>query len=245
MLTLISDQGQRKKGGTMAGGIKQWPEDERPREKLQKRGVEALSDAELLALILRTGDAASGRSALDLGRELIAGFGSLRTLAQASLTEICRVKGTGPAKAAAIKAALQLGKKLSADRLLIGSDRFTSPAQVYSHYHHILRDRRKEYFLALLLDGKNRIVREVQVSEGSLNQSIVHPREVFNPAVRDSAAAVILIHNHPSGDPAPSREDREITRRLREAGELLGIKVLDHIVIGDGSYVSFVEQGLL
>jgi len=229
----------------MAGGIKQWPEDERPREKLRQRGVESLSDAELLALILRTGDAASGRSALDLGRDLLADFGSLRTLAHASLTEICRIKGTGPAKASAIKAALQLGKKLSADRLLIGSDRFTSPAQVFNHYRHIMRDRRKEYFLTLLLDGKNRIVREVQVSEGSLNQSIVHPREVFNPAVRDSAAAMILLHNHPSGDPTPSREDREITRRLREAGELLGIKVLDHIIIGDESYISFVEQGLL
>jgi DNA repair protein RadC len=229
----------------MAGGIKEWPEDERPREKLAKRGVDTLSDAELLAVILRTGDAASARSALDLGREFIATFGSLRALGQATLNEICQVKGAGPAKAASIQAALQLGRRLSSDRLLIGSDRFTSPAQIYHHYHHALRDRRKEYFLVLLLDGKNRIIREVQVSEGSLNQSIVHPREVFNQAVRDSAAAVILIHNHPSGDPSPSREDREITRRLREAGELLGIRVLDHIVIGDGSYLSFVEQGLL
>ena len=229
----------------MAGGIKEWPEDERPREKLAKQGVETLSDAELLAVILRTGDAASSRSALDLGREYITSFGSLRALGQATFREICQVKGTGPAKAASIQAALQLGRRLSADRLLIGSDRFTSPAQNYHHYHHSQRDRRKEYFLVLLLDGKNRIVREVQVSEVSLNQSIVHPREVFNQAVRDSAAAVILIHNHPSGDPAPSREDREITRRLKDAGDLLGIRVLDHIIIGDGSYLSFVEQGLL
>jgi DNA repair protein RadC len=229
----------------MPGGIKQWPEDERPREKMRQRGVEALSDAELLAVILRTGDAASRRSALDLGRELLATFGSLRALGQASLAEICRVKGTGPAKAASIKAALELGRKLAADRLVIGSDRFTSPAQVSDHYQPVLRERRKEYFLTLLLDGKNRIMREVQVSEGSLNQSIVHPREVFNQAVRDSAAAIILLHNHPSGDPTPSREDREITRRLQEAGELLGIRVLDHIIIGDGCYLSFVEQGLL
>lgn len=228
----------------MTGGIKQWPEDERPREKMQQRGVEALSDAELLAVILRTGDAASKRSALDLGRELLASFGNLKALGQASLAEICQVKGTGPAKAASIKAALQLGRKLAADRLLMANDRFTSPAQVADHYKPVLRDRRKEYFLILLLDGKNRIMREVQVSEGSLNQSIVHPREVFNQAVRDSAAAVILLHNHPSGDPTPSREDREITRRLKEAGDLLGIRVLDHIIIGD-SYLSFVEQGLL
>ena len=229
----------------MAGGIKEWPEDERPREKLAKNGGDALSDAELLALILRTGDATSNRSALDLGREFIASFGSLRALGQASFRELCQVKGAGPAKVASLLAAIQLAKRLSADRLLIGTDRFTAPSQIYQHYHHSLRDRRKEYFLALLLDSKNRIVREVQVSEGSLNQSIVHPREVFNQAVRDSAAAVLLVHNHPSGDPTPSREDREITRRLREAGDLLGIRVLDHMIIGDGSYLSFMEQGLL
>jgi DNA repair protein RadC len=229
----------------MSGGIKQWPEDERPREKLAKSGAESLSDAELLALVLRTGDATSGRSAIDLGRDLIATFGGLRALGQATLSEICKVKGTGPAKASSIQAALQLGKRLASDRLQIGNDRFTSPAQIYEHYRHTLRDRRKEYFIVLLLDGKNRILREVQVSEGSLNQSIVHPREVFNQAVRDSSAALILIHNHPSGDPAPSREDREITRRLKECGDLLGIRILDHIIIGDSSYLSFVEQGLL
>ncbi|HEY5975235.1 MAG TPA: DNA repair protein RadC [Geobacteraceae bacterium] len=229
----------------MTGGIKQWPEDERPREKMQQRGVEALSDAELLAVILRTGDAASKRSALDLGRELLASFGNLKALGQASLAEICQVKGTGPAKAASIKAALQLGRKLAADRLLMANDRFTSPAQVADHYKPVLRDRRKEYFLILLLDGKNRIMREVQVSEGSLNQSIVHPREVFSPAVRESAAALILIHNHPTGDPVPSSEDIAITRRLRDAGEIMGIKVLDHIIIGDGDFLSFVEKGLL
>lgn len=225
--------------------IKDWPEDERPREKLLKRGAAALSDAELLALVLRTGDAAAGKSAIDLGRELLTRFNdSLRSLAQAELQELQQVKGLGLAKAASLKAAFSLASRFQA-RPLVTLERFTSPAQVFDYFHHELRDARTEQFLVLLLDGKNRITRKVTVSEGSLNQSIVHPREVFAPAVRESAAAVILIHNHPSGDPAPSREDREITRRLKEAGELLGIRVLDHVIIGDGRYYSFTESGLL
>lgn len=229
----------------MAGGIKAWPEDERPREKLARRGSAALTDAELLALIIRTGDSVTKRSAIDLGRALLQKFGDLRTLAGATAGELCAVKGMGTAKAASIKAALEIAARINSDRLMICSERFTSPEQVYNHYHYTMRDRRKEYFMALLLDGKNRIMKEVQVSEGSLNQSIVHPREVFNPAVRESAAAVILVHNHPTGDPAPSREDLEITRRLREAGDLMGIKVLDHIIIGDGRFTSFVSNGLM
>jgi DNA repair protein RadC len=223
--------------------IRDWPEDERPREKLLKRGVTALSDAELLALVLRTGDASAGKSAIGLGRELLERFnGNLRELAQAELHELQQIKGLGPAKATSIKAAFTLGSRFQARRLET-LERFTSPAQVFDFFHHELRDSRKELFLVLLLDGKNRITRKVQISEGSLNQSIVHPREVFAPAVRESAAAVIFIHNHPSGDPAPSREDREITRRLKEVGDLLGIKVLDHIIIGDGNFYSFVEAG--
>jgi DNA repair protein RadC len=228
----------------MGGGIKHWPKDERPREKLLKQGAEALSEAELLALVIRTGNPSTRQSAVDIGRLMLQEFGSLRNLAGATAAEICRVKGTGPAKASAIKASLEIAARLNTDRLANG-ERFTSPEQVYQHYHYSLRDRRKEYFLALLLDGKNRILREVRISEGSLNQSIVHPREVFSPAVRESAAAIILVHNHPSGDPAPSREDREITRRLKDAGELMGVKVLDHIIIGDGSFVSFTAQGML
>ncbi len=223
--------------------ITDWPEDERPREKLLKLGPDALSDAELLALIIRSGDHASRQSAIDLGRNLLQEFGDLRALAGATMTELCAVKGAGPAKAASILAALTLAQRVNTVRLA-NLERFTTPAQVFQHFHYRFRDRRKEYFVILLLDGKNRILREVQISEGSLNQSIVHPREVFNPAIRESAAAVILVHNHPSGDPIPSREDLEITRRLKEAGDLLGIRVLDHIIIGDNAYRSFVEQGL-
>lgn len=228
----------------MKGGIKEWPEDERPREKMQKGGAESLSDAELLALILRVGDHASRQSAIDLGRNMLQTFGDLRRLSTATFAELCTVQGAGPAKAASILAALTLASRLKTDRLE-SLERFTSPTQIFNHFHYRFRDKRREYFVALLLDGKNRIIREEQVSEGSLNQSIVHPREVFSRAVKDSAAAVILVHNHPSGDPSPSREDREITRRLKEAGDLLGIKVLDHIITGDGNYFSFVEMGLL
>jgi DNA repair protein RadC len=229
----------------MTGGIKEWPEDERPREKMLKQGVGSLTNAELLALIIRTGDSATKKSAIDLGRDIIARFGdNLRELGSADLAEICSIKGMGPAKATGIKAAFTLASRLQS-RKLEHLDRFTSPRQVFDYFHHEFRDSRKEYFLTLLLDGKNRIIRRVQVSEGSLNQSIVHPREVFIPAVKESAAAIILVHNHPTGDPAPSSEDIAITRRLREAGDIMGIKVLDHIIIGDGEFVSFVERGLL
>lgn len=229
----------------MSGGIKEWPADERPREKMQKTGAASLSDAELLALIIRVGDPSSGQSAIDLGREMIKHFsGNLRELASADLSELCAIKGVGLAKATSIKAAFTLASRFK-DRKLERFDRFTSPQQVFDYFNHEFRDSRKEYFLALLLDGKNRIIRRVQISEGSLNQSIVHPREVFSPAVKETSAAVILVHNHPTGDPAPSSEDIAITRRLKEAGEIMGIKVLDHIIIGDGEYVSFVERGLL
>lgn len=229
----------------MNGGIKEWPADERPREKMQACGAASLSNAELLALVIRSGDPSTKQSAIDLGRELIKLFGgNLRELGGADLSEICAIKGMGLAKATSVKAAFTLASRFQA-RKLERLDRFTSPQQVFDYFHHEFRDSRKEYFLTLLLDGKNRIIRRVQVSEGSLNQSIVHPREVFIPAVKESAAAVILVHNHPTGDPAPSSEDIAVTRRLREAGEIMGIKVLDHIIVGDGEYLSFAERGLL
>lgn len=229
----------------MGGGISEWPEDERPREKMAKMGAVNLTNAELLALIIRTGDTASRKSAIDLGRDVISHFGdNLRELGSAAISEITAIKGMGPAKATGIKAAFALASRFQA-RKLENLDRFTSPRQVFDYFHHEFRDSRKEYFLVLLLDGKNRIIRRVQISEGSLNQSIVHPREVFSPAVKESAAAVILIHNHPTGDPAPSQEDISVTRRLKEAGEIMGIRVLDHIIIGEDEFMSFVEKGLL
>jgi len=210
-----------------------------------RQGAHSLTNAELLALILRTGDTATKKSAIDLGREIISHFGdNLRELGSADLSQICVIKGMGLAKASGMKAAFTVASRFQA-RKLDDLDRFTSPRQVFDYFHHEFRDSRKEYFLVLLLDGKNRIIRRVHISEGSLNQSIVHPREVFSPAVKESAAAIILVHNHPTGDPAPSSEDIAITRRLREAGDIMGIKVLDHIIVGDGEYLSFVERGLM
>ena len=225
-------------------GIKAWPSDERPREKLLKNGATSLSDAELLALIIRNGSAADKSSALDQARQLLAGFGSLRALATATISELCRQKGIGPAKAAEIQALFELARRFSRQEIRPG-ERFTSSSDIYEHYHEKLRDRKKEVFISLLLDSKNRLIREVQVSEGSLNASIVHPREVFAPVVRESAAAVLFVHNHPSGDPTPSREDIDLTERLSAAGKLMGVRVLDHIIIGSGSYVSFCDRGLL
>ncbi len=224
--------------------IKDWPSAERPREKLLKYGSTRLSDAELLALVLRTGDAASAMSALDHARVLIARFGSLRELARAATAELCEVKGIGPAKAAEIQAVFEIARRFGTEELAPGAQ-YVSPAEVFRHFHPRLCDHKKEAFIALLLDSKNRLIREVVVSEGSLTASIVHPREVFAHVVRESAAAVLFVHNHPSGDPTPSAEDLDITTRLRDAGSLMGVRVLDHIIIGRQRFVSLAERGLL
>lgn len=224
--------------------IKDWPEADRPREKLLLSGPATLSDTELLALILRNGHAGSGSSALDLSRLLLQRFGSLRAMTAAAAVELCQVPGIGPAKAAEILALGELARRFVATPLSPGA-RYTSSREVFTHFHERLRDYKREVFLSLLLDSKNRVLREIQVSEGSLNASIVHPREVFLPIIRESAAAVLFVHNHPSGDPDPSREDLELTSRLRDAGNLMGVRVLDHIIIGSGRYVSLADRGLL
>jgi DNA repair protein RadC len=226
----------------MAQTIKQWPESDRPREKLLEKGAETLSDAELLAIILRTGEASTGQSALDHGRTLMVRFETFRRLEEASLQELCALKGVGPAKAAQIKAVLEIAKRYAEEPMQQGEP-FRSSQDVFQHYREHLGNQKKELFYVLLLDGKNRKIKDVRISEGSLTSSLVHPREVFNPVIRESAAAVILIHNHPSGDPTPSQEDLEITRRLREVGEVMGVRVLDHIIVGKGRYVSFVDDG--
>ncbi|MDP2682453.1 MAG: DNA repair protein RadC [Deltaproteobacteria bacterium] len=225
--------------------IKDWPEDDRPREKLIKLGPENLSSAELLAIILRTGS--KGKSALDHAKTLINTYDGFKGIELASVDELKKtegIKGIGPAKATQIKAVFEIAKRYSAEKIKTGEG-FHSSIQVFNHFHESIRSKKKEVFIAVLLDGKNRMLRDVKISEGSLTSSIVHPREVFNPVIRDSAAAVILVHNHPSGDPAPSREDKEITKRLKEVGELIGVKVLDHIIIGDGRYISFADEGIL
>jgi len=222
--------------------IKELPEDERPRERLLRKGGRALSDAELLGILIRTGR--GGENALDLARRLLARFGGLEDLGRRSPDELRAVPGIGPAKAAQIGAALELARRLATTRFRPGA-KFRNSRQVYEHFHHRLRDQRQEVFLCLLLDTKNRLMSEREVSRGGLDASVVNPRDVFAEAVREGASAVIFVHNHPSGDATPSPDDRRITRRLNDAGDLLGVRVLDHLIIGRDAYTSLADEGLL
>ncbi|MCA1959048.1 MAG: DNA repair protein RadC [Nitrospira sp.] len=225
-----------------AKGIPYWPESERPRERLLSKGPEALSDAQLLAILLRTGRRDS--SAVQVAMELLCHVGGLSGLVKSGVEELCSVEGVGPAKAAQLKAALELGRRSLATPLSTGM-RISSSADLFRHFYPVLRDRKQELFKVVLLDAKNAVIKETTISEGSLTLSIVHPREVFASAIRESAAGVIFLHNHPSGDPTPSQEDRRLTDRLVAAGRLLGISVLDHVIIGDGRYMSFADEGWL
>ncbi|MFI5348900.1 MAG: DNA repair protein RadC [Elusimicrobiota bacterium] len=209
---------------------------ERPREKLARRGPEALSDAELVALLLRTG--ASGRSALELAE------GLLRDLPEgtaAGFERLRRVRGVGPVRAAALAASAELGRRGRPDpRPVVDSARTAAglvPAAV--------RSARKEHFLILCLNARRQLVHHETVSIGTLSASLVHPREVFSPAIAHAAAAIVAVHNHPSGDPTPSAEDRDVTRRLQRAGELLGIPLADHVVVSESGFFSFREHGIL
>jgi DNA repair protein RadC len=220
--------------------IEAWPEEERPRERLLRYGADTLTDGQLLAIVLGTGRA--GDSAFDLGVAVLSQQGGLHGLERQGVRELCAIPGIGPAKAAAIKAALEIGKRAIAAPLTTGR-RIGSSHDIFSHYYPLMRGLRREIFKVILLDGKNTIIKDLTVSEGSLTLSVVHPREAFGPAVRESAAAVIFVHNHPSGDPDASPEDRALTERLVSVGELVGIRVLDHVIIGDRRYVSFADEG--
>ncbi len=222
--------------------IKDMPLEERPREKLLARGPEALSNAELLAILLRVGN--KNESAVQLATRVISQGGGLNKLPDLSIEDLQENKGIGPDKAVMIKAALELGSRLAtAPREVQGS--ITNPRQAALLFMEELRYKKKEYFKILLLNTKNQLISREEISVGSLSASIVHPREIFNIPLRKSASSVILFHNHPSGDPSPSQEDLEVTRRLVDAGNILGIKVRDHIIIGDGSFYSFREKGLI
>jgi len=224
--------------------IKDWPEEDRPREKLLSKGAHALSEAELLAIILRNGNASTGESALDHARILLHQFGGLKGIEDASASELAGVKGIGPAKVAQIKACLEIARRSASVKWETGQP-LRSSEDVYRHFREQLGREKRELFYVVLLNNKNRKIRDVKISEGSLTASLVHPREVYNPVIRDSAAAVIFVHNHPSGDPAPSPEDVDITRRLKEVGEVMGVRVLDHVVIGHDRFFSFSDRGML
>ncbi|MEG6523137.1 RadC family protein [Desulfotomaculum sp. 1211_IL3151] len=222
--------------------MRELPPELRPRERMLKEGAGSLSDIDLLAILLRTGT--TKVSVVELAAEIFSRFKDLRALSQATIEELSQIKGVGPVKAVQVKAALELGRRLAA---MPGEERtvIRCPEDVCALLMEDLRNLDREHFLALLLNTKNQVLARETISIGTLNSSVVHPRELFKMAIRRSAACMILVHNHPSGDPTPSREDIALTKRLIEAGEIIGIDVLDHIVIGDNKFTSLKSKGLV
>lgn len=222
--------------------IKDWPEHDRPRERLIKYGADKLQDAELLAIILRTGGVED--TAIDLARILLNKFGSFRGLNAKSISELCEINGIGPAKAAQIKAALEIGKRMASEQVKI-KERIDTCEDVYSLVGHYMRDLHQEEFKIILLTSRNNLILERTIFEGSLTESIVNPREVVKEALNNAAAGIVFVHNHPSGDPTPSTEDKNLTQKLVNACKLVGIRTCDHVIIGKDGYYSFVEHGLI
>ena len=217
--------------------LKEYAEEQRPRERLMKSGAAALSDAEVLALILKIGN--REENVIELSQRLIARYG-IEKLSSCSLNELQQIKGIGKAKACEILAAFELAKRA---RINYSERKFIrSPLDVFRHFQAKLGELKQEQFYLLLLDTKNFVTKEELIAIGTLNASIIHPREVFKPAIKESAYAVVMVHNHPSGDPNPSTEDLQVTEKLAEAGELLGIKLVDHVIIGNGKYWSWKEK---
>ena len=221
--------------------ISQWPLAERPREKLLLRGADALSDAELLAIFLRSGVA--GGTAVDLARDLLADFGSLRGILEADAAEFCRRKGLGEARFALLRAALEIARRHLAQPLE-REDCLTRPAQTMNYLRARLRDYENEVFACLMLDNRNRVIAFRELFRGTVDGASVYPREVVKQALRDNAAAVIFAHNHPSGVCEPSQADIRITEKLRDALKLVDIRVLDHVIVGDG-ITCLSERGLV
>ena len=222
--------------------IRDLPPPERPRERLLGLGAEALSAQEILAVILGRGS--RGESVMVTAQRLLSQFGNLQGIANTSVEELSQIKGIGPAKATQLKAVFELSKRLEdypdTQRKVV----IKKPEDVLSQVKSRLKGKKREYFLILLLDTRNQLIGMNTVSMGSLDSSIVHPREVFKEAISSSAASVILVHNHPSGDPQPSKEDIELTKRLAKAGEIMGIDVLDHIIVGSKNYLSLKAGNL-
>jgi len=222
--------------------VREMPAGERPRERLLRCGPGALKTSELIAIIFRTGSRVGGVE--QVAERLLGSFGDLRSVAKASIEELCEFDGVGLVKAIELRAAFELGKRL-AESTRTERPTIRCPADVADLVMGDLKMFDQEHFRVLLLDTKNRVTRIEEVFKGSLNASVSHPREAYRAAVSAAAAAVILVHNHPSGDPRPSQEDIATTRRMAEAGETLGIPLLDHVIIGDGEHVSLKERGIL
>lgn len=228
--------------------IRNWVKEERPREMLIKLSAEKLPLSKLLAIILRTGD--EGRSAEDLARQMLNQFKTLRAIDSTSISELCAIKGIGEAKAAQIKAALELGKRFSREeaqkkrKIKSAGDVVLYVSEYYAPY---LRDAKQEFFNVILLDARNKVIDNIEISRGGLTASIVEPREIIREAMMKAASSIILVHNHPSGEAEPSKGDVETTKRMIEACRVVGIKVLDHVIIGKNKadYLSFSEKGLM
>ena len=211
--------------------IKDLPEQNRPRERFLKHGPETLSDAELFAIILRTGTL--DENVIDMSNRLIAEYG-LDKLFECSLKELQKIKGIGPSKAMQILAMSELGKRFNQSKTPL--NKISCAEDVFNYFHERLKDKKEEHFYILMLNTQNYIIGEQLISKGILDASIIHPREIFKPAIKNSASKIILIHNHPSGDPNPSGEDMEITKKLKEVGEGLGIRVIDSVIVGDNGF---------
>lgn len=221
--------------------VRDVPLEERPRERLMQLGGAGLSNAELLAILLRTGS--NGQSVIGLAEQLLSRFGGLRSLMEAEIQELIQIPGMGPAKAIQLQAAFEVGRRIARlSRQPAATIR--SPQDVADLLMDRLRFEKKEHFLVIHLDTKNQVIGEEVASIGSLDSSIVHPREIFKSALKKSSASIICAHNHPSGDPTPSREDILVTKRLSEVGQIMGIEVLDHVIIGEQRFVSMKEKNL-
>lgn len=234
-----------KQGGMDPGDfyitIRELPEAERPRERLAKYGAQSLQTHELIAILLRTGT--KRRSALTLAQELLQRFDGINGVVAASVSELAQVPGIGLAKAAQLAAAMELSRRATLAQL---HDRpqIRGPEDIYALLSDALRQEKREHFVAVLMDTKNKVLKTETISIGTLDSSLVHPREVFRAAIREGAACMIVAHNHPSGDPTPSPEDIQVTKRLQEVGKLVGIELLDHIIVGDGDYTSLRQRGM-
>lgn len=222
--------------------IKDIPEEERPRERLAKYGAEVLSNSELLAIILRTGSRSD--SAISLASRVLKEGAGIKCLYESSFEQLKGIKGIGTAKASQIKASLELGRRLKTYRDN-GSIYIKTPGDIAEMVMEEMRYLKKECLKLILLNTKNVVISVKDVSVGSLNSSIVHPREIFVEAIKVSSASVIICHNHPSGDPTPSQEDINVTKRVYEAGKIVGIDLIDHVIIGDGKYVSLKEKNII
>ena len=221
--------------------LRDLPAHERPRERMLAVGAEQLSVAELLAILLRTGT--RDESALHVAQRILNDCGGLRRLAEKNWDELTHIRGIGPVKAVQLQASVELGRRLARARLP-EAPRITRPQDAADLLLEDMRHLKEEHFVCLFLNTKNRVIGRQTLSIGSLNASVVHPREVFREAIRRSSAGIICVHNHPSGDPHPSREDIDITYRLYEAGEIVGVELMDHIIVGDGCYFSLKEKGM-